>query len=136
MAQSQITSLKQAIESPGGSILMQEGWTKKMMDGTVRRPFGRLLNPTGQPAEYHLYQALTDAAKETEIDWPDSLDWKQIGSRISKIALGSLLFAALVGFAVASWEGLGYVCAAIFSLTVYFRLIQRSSIDNPGYKSQ
>lgn len=63
---------------------------------------------------YDLYRALTDAAKETQVDWPDSFDWKRAKSRITKIALGSLGFAVLVGFAIACWEGLGYACAAIF----------------------
>jgi hypothetical protein len=113
MAQPQITSksVNQAMESPGGPILLQEAWN----NNTVRRQFSKLLNRADEPTEYLLYQALTDAAKETELDWPNFFDWKQTKNRITKIALGTLLFAALVGFTVAYWEGLGYVCAAIFA---------------------
>jgi hypothetical protein len=123
MAPPQITSKfpNPAVDSPGSAILPHEAWSNKTACGMVRRPFSKLLDPADAPTEYHLYQALTDAAKETEVDWPDSFDWKQTKSRITEIALGSLLFATLAGFAVACWEGLGYVYAVIFSLTVYLR---------------
>jgi hypothetical protein len=86
--------------------------------GVEQSEAGNLPNPKHETAEYDLYQSLTDAAKETEVDWPESFVWKQTKRRIAEISLGSLLFAALVGFAIACWQALGYVYAAIFSSSI------------------
>ena len=77
---------------------------------------GQALNPVDETADYHLYQALTDAAGEMQIDWPESFDWKQTKARIIEIALACFLLAAFFGFAIVCWECLGYIRAAIFFL--------------------
>ena len=82
---------------------------------------GNLLNPEDETTDYHLYQALTEAAKEMELDWPDPFDWKRIKTRIIEIAFGCLVFAAPVGFSIACWQGLGYACEIIFSRSGSFR---------------
>ena len=76
---------------------------------------GPVPHPVDETADYHLYQALTDAANEMKVDWP-SLDWKRTKARIADIALACFLLATLVGFAIVCWEGLGYIGAAIFFL--------------------
>jgi hypothetical protein len=76
-----------------------------------------LLNPVDETADYHLYQAMTDAAGEMEVDWPESFDWKRTKARINEIALACFLLATFVGFAIVCWVGLGYIGAAIFSVT-------------------
>ena len=77
---------------------------------------GNLLNSEEERADYHLYQELTDAAKEMEFDWPEPLGSKWIKSRFSQIAVGFLLLATLIGFSIAYWQTLGYVYGSIFSL--------------------
>ena len=76
---------------------------------------GHLLNPVDETADYHLYQAMTDAASEMEVDWPECFDWKRTKAWITEIALVCFLLAALVGVAIVCWEGLGYIRAAVFS---------------------
>jgi hypothetical protein len=78
----------------------------------------QLADPEDEPTDYHLYQALTDAAKEMEVDWPAFFDWKRSKTHITEIAIVCLLFAALIGFAIVSWEGLGYICHVSFSLVI------------------
>jgi hypothetical protein len=74
------------------------------------------VNPVDETADYHLYQAMTDAASEMEVDWPECFDWKRTKAWITEIALVCFLLAALVGVAIVCWEGLGYIRAAIFFL--------------------
>jgi hypothetical protein len=78
---------------------------------------GHAPHPVDETADYHLYQALTDAANEMDIDWPESFDWRRAKEQITEIALACFLLATLVAFAIVCWEGLGYIRAAIFSLT-------------------
>jgi len=73
----------------------------------------QLADPEDDTPDYHLYQALTDAAKEMVIDWPESFGWKRSKAHITESALVCLVFATLIGFAIVSWEGLGYICRVI-----------------------
>ncbi|MBV9877440.1 MAG: hypothetical protein JO025_22115 [Verrucomicrobia bacterium] len=75
-----------------------------------------LLDPEDEATDYHLYQELTNAAKEMEFDWLEPLGSRWITSRFSQIAVGFLLLATLIGFSIACWQTLGYVYGSIFSL--------------------
>jgi hypothetical protein len=43
------------------------------------------------------------------------LMWQSTKARIMEIIPGFLLVAALIGFAILCWVGVGYVCGALFS---------------------
>ena len=47
-------------------------------------------------AIYDLDRALVEAAEEIEFDWPEFLPVERIKAGITEIALGFLLFAALI----------------------------------------
>jgi hypothetical protein len=121
MAQTQLTLTfpNPAMESLDGPIALPKAWTNKTTHETMERPFSKFPNPTNEPTECYLYEALTEAAKETDIDWPHAFDWKQTRNLTITVVLGFLLFATLVGFAIACWEILGYVGAVALSLMVY-----------------
>ena len=50
------------------------------------------------PAPYDLDRTLAEAAGEMRFDWTELLPSERIKTRIMEIALGLLLFAALVAF--------------------------------------
>lgn len=51
---------------------------------------------------------------ETEFGWPEFEKWERINAGMKEIGLGLLLLAALIGFAIVCWEGVGYVYDSIF----------------------
>jgi hypothetical protein len=67
--------------------------------------------------QHDQHQLLISAAEEIEIDWPRFFDWK-LSKTVKEVSLAISLVAALVGFAILSWEGLGYALNAIAFLAL------------------
>jgi hypothetical protein len=63
------------------------------------------LNDADSPASDHLDWALIEAVHETEFYRPEFRE--RIKARVTEIALVFLLLAALIGFAIVCWEGVG-----------------------------
>jgi hypothetical protein len=65
------------------------------------------LNGADSPASYDLNRAL---------NWPEFPKVEGINAGIIEISLGFLLLAALIGFAIVCWDGVGYVYDSFFSI--------------------
>ena len=63
---------------------------------------------TKKLTQYDMHRLLIDAAEETTIDWPRFFDWKPT-TIVRELSLPVVLVAALVGFAILCWDGLGYI---------------------------
>ena len=61
-------------------------------------------------------KALIETAQERGFDRSEVLQWDRIKAGITEIILGLLLLAALIGFALVCWEGVGYVYDVVFSV--------------------
>jgi len=71
------------------------------------------MKPIDELTQYDQHQLLVAAAEEIEIDWPRFFDWKSIVA-VKEVSIVFFLLAALVGFAILSWEGLGYILHAVY----------------------
>jgi hypothetical protein len=72
------------------------------------------LNGADSPALDHLDWELIESVHETEFDRPEFRE--RVKTKLTEIGLVFLLLAALIGFAIVCWEGLGYVYDSIFSV--------------------
>jgi hypothetical protein len=72
------------------------------------------LNGADSLALDHLDWELIEAVHETEFDRPEFRE--RIKTEIREIGMVFLLLAALIGFAIVCWEGVGYVYDSISSV--------------------
>jgi hypothetical protein len=72
------------------------------------------LNGPNLPALDHLDRVLIEAVHETEFNRPEFRE--RIKVEITEIGLVFLLLAALIGFAIVCWEGVGCAYDSIFSV--------------------
>lgn len=72
------------------------------------------LNGADSPALDHLDRVLIEAVHETEFGRPEFRE--RIKTEITEIGLVFLLLAALIGFAIVCWEGVGCIYDSIFSV--------------------
>ena len=72
------------------------------------------MKPIDKLTQYDQHQLLVGADEEIEIDWPRFFEWKSVVA-VKEVSLVIFLIAALVGFAIFSWEGLGYILHAAYS---------------------
>lgn len=70
------------------------------------------LNEADSLALDHLDWELIEAVDETEFDRPEFRE--RIKTEIKEVGMVFLLLAALIGFAIVCWEGVGYVYDSIF----------------------
>ena len=68
-----------------------------------------MLDRTDKLKQYDQHQLLISAADEIEVDWPGFFDWKPIMT-VREVSFAVSLVAALVGFAILCWQGVGYIC--------------------------
>ena len=71
------------------------------------------MKPIDKLTQYDQHQLLISAAEEIEIDWPRFFEWKSTVP-VKEVSFVVFLLAALVGFAIFSWDGLGYILNAVY----------------------
>ena len=74
------------------------------------------LNEADAPGSDDPRRGPIETAQEMKFDHPEVLKWDRIKAGITEIILGLLLLAALIGFALVCWEGVGYVYDVVFSV--------------------
>ena len=71
------------------------------------------LPQTDKLTPHDMDQLLMGAAEETELDWPEFFDWDPVKT-VKEVSLAVSFIAALVGFSILCWDGLGYILNAVF----------------------
>ena len=74
------------------------------------------LSEADAPGSYDPQKAFIETAQERGFDRSEVLTWQRIKVGITEIILGLLLLAALIGFALVCWQGVGYVYDVVFSV--------------------
>lgn len=78
--------------------------------------YGESPDAADSPVSYDLHTRLLEAAIGTKFGWLEFRKWERIKAVVKEVSLGLLLLAALIGFAIVCWIGLGDICNAVFSV--------------------